>query len=109
MQNCGFFHDDSTLTLNKDQPTQWGMKGEKMLKLKSKGSGIMVSDFIDEHNGFLALIRNMTEPGCLIHAFVNMPVNCCSVVRARRDIDKTQIQQAEIKYLMEDGWHHIYM
>ena len=26
-----------------------------MLKPKSKGSGIMVSDFIDEHNGFLAL------------------------------------------------------
>lgn len=40
---------------NEDQPTQWGMKGEKMLKPKSKGSGIMVSDFVDEHNGFLAL------------------------------------------------------
>ena len=26
-----------------------------MLKPKSKGSGIMVSDFVDEHNGFLAL------------------------------------------------------
>ena len=25
-----------------------------MLKAKSKGSGIMVSDFVDEHNGFLA-------------------------------------------------------
>ena len=25
-----------------------------MLKPKSKGSGIMVSDFVDEHNGFLA-------------------------------------------------------
>ena len=26
------------------------------MKPKSKGAGIMVSDFIDEHNGFLALI-----------------------------------------------------
>ena len=26
-----------------------------MLKPKSKGSGIMVSDFINEHNGYLAL------------------------------------------------------
>ena len=50
-----FFHDESTFMSNEDQPTQWGMKGEKMLKPKSKGAGIMVSDFIDEHNGFLAL------------------------------------------------------
>ena len=26
-----------------------------MMKPKSKGAGIMVSDFVDEHNGFLAL------------------------------------------------------
>ena len=50
-----FFHDESTFMSNEDQTTQWGMKGERMLKPKSKGSGIMVSDFIDEHNGFLAL------------------------------------------------------
>ena len=31
------------------------MKEEKMMKKKSKGAGIMVSDFIDEHDGFLAL------------------------------------------------------
>ena len=45
-----FFHDESTFTANEDQPTQWGMKGEKVMKKKSKGAGIMVSDFIDEHN-----------------------------------------------------------
>ena len=50
-----FFHDESTIMSNEDQTTQWGMKGEKMVKPKSKVSGIMVSDFIDEHNGFLAL------------------------------------------------------
>ena len=49
------FHDESTFMANEDQPTQWGMKGEKMMKPKSKGAGIMVSDFIDEHNGFLTL------------------------------------------------------
>lgn len=50
-----FFHDESTFMSNEDQTTQWGMKGEKMMKPKSKGAGIMVSDFVDEHNGFLAL------------------------------------------------------
>ena len=54
-KTVGFFHDESTFMSNEDQPTQWGMKGEKMMKPKSKGAGIMVSDFIDEYNGFLAL------------------------------------------------------
>ena len=40
---------------NEDQTTQWGMKGVKMLKSKSKESRIIVLDFIDENNGFLAL------------------------------------------------------
>ena len=35
-----FFHEESTFMSNEDQSTQWGMKGEKMLKPKSKGSGI---------------------------------------------------------------------
>ena len=42
-------------SLNEDQNLQWGLKGSKMMKPKGKGSGIMFSDFIDEHNGFLAL------------------------------------------------------
>ena len=50
-----FFHYESTFTANEDQPTQWGMKGDKMLKKESKGAAIMGSDFIDEHNGFMAL------------------------------------------------------
>lgn len=41
------FYDESTFNTNDDQTTQWGMKCEGMLRPKSKGSGIMVSDFID--------------------------------------------------------------
>ena len=50
-----FCHDESTFQANDDQSLQWGEKGTKMMKPKSKGAGIMVSDFIDEYNGFLAL------------------------------------------------------
>ena len=50
-----FFYDESTFQCNEDQSLQWGLKGSRMMKPKSKGAGIMVSDFIDEHNGFLAL------------------------------------------------------
>ena len=50
-----FFHDESTFNANEDQHYQWGVKGEHMLRPKSKGAGMMVSDFVDEHNGYLAL------------------------------------------------------
>ena len=53
-----FFHDESTFNSNEDQSLKWGLKGEKIMKQKSKGSGIMVSDYIDEHNGFLALTED---------------------------------------------------
>ena len=33
----------------------WGEQGQCVLKPKSRGSGIMVSDFIDKHNGYLRL------------------------------------------------------
>ena len=49
-----FFHE-STFRSNEDQPTQWGMEGDKTMKPKSKGAEIRASDFVDEHYGFLAL------------------------------------------------------
>ena len=50
-----FFHDESIFQSNEDESLQWGLNGSKMIKSKSKGGGIMVSDFIGEHSGFLAL------------------------------------------------------
>ena len=49
------FHDESTLHSNDHQSLKWGVKGEKIMKKKGKGAGIIVSDFIDDKNGFLAL------------------------------------------------------
>ena len=49
------FHDESTFQSNEDQPTLWAEKGTTVMRPKSKGCGIMVSDFIDEHNGYLKL------------------------------------------------------
>ena len=41
------FHNETTFNANECQRTQWGREGEYMIMPKSKGSGIMVSDFID--------------------------------------------------------------
>lgn len=49
------FHDESTFQANEDQTIMWGKKGEHMLHPKSEGPGIMVSDFVDEKTGYLAL------------------------------------------------------
>ena len=49
------FHDESTYQSNDDQPTLWGTKETRVLRPKSKGAGIMVSEFIDERNDFLKL------------------------------------------------------
>ena len=47
------FHDETTFTANDDQPTLWAEKGTTVIRPKSKGSGIMLSDFIEERNVFL--------------------------------------------------------
>lgn len=49
------FHDESTFQANDDQSTFWGTENMTFLRPKSKGTGIMVSDFIEEHNGYLKL------------------------------------------------------
>ncbi len=49
------FHDESTFQANEDQPTLWAEKGTSVMRPKSKGSGIMVSDFVEERNGYLHL------------------------------------------------------
>ena len=46
------FHDESTFQANDDQTTFWGAKDMTILRPKSKGASIMVSDFIEEHNGY---------------------------------------------------------
>ena len=50
------FHDETTLQANEDQPTVWALKGTKVIQSKSKGSVIMISDFIYEQTGYLALM-----------------------------------------------------
>ena len=49
------FHDESTFQANDEESWMWGEHGQCVLKPKSRGSGIMVLDFIDEYNGYLRL------------------------------------------------------
>ena len=74
-----FFHDETTFQSTEDQPMQWGLKGTKP---KSKGAGIRVSGFIDEHNGFLALTDEECE--CRSNYCSRTSANFCAIIACGR-------------------------
>ena len=49
------YHDETTFHSNEGRKTGWHVKGEWPLLPKDQGRSIMVSDFVDEFGGFLAL------------------------------------------------------
>ena len=49
------YHDESSFHANEGPSWQWAEEGKLAIRPKSIGRGIMVSDFITEHDGFLAL------------------------------------------------------
>ena len=56
-----WFHDESAYNTVEDTPTLWGEKGKLPIKPKGRGSSIMVSEFIEEKDGFLALSEQQYE------------------------------------------------
>ena len=46
------FHDESIFNAYDDQKVQWGRSDMQTIRPKGKGSGIMVSDFVEENMGF---------------------------------------------------------
>ena len=57
------FHDESTFQANDYERTMWGTKDDHMLVPKSKGAGIMISDFISEQDGYLRLTNEELAAG----------------------------------------------
>lgn len=55
-------HDETAFNANEDQPFVWGDDNTQCLKPKGRGSGIMVSDFVDEPGDFCDLVMpNLTK------------------------------------------------
>ena len=49
------YHDESIYNSNEGPTWMWGQEERPVLLPKTKGSGMMVSDFIDEYDGYLRL------------------------------------------------------
>ena len=55
------YHDESIFCTNEAQTWMWGEADKPAILPKTKGSGIMVSDFVEEHEGFLKMDENELE------------------------------------------------
>lgn len=114
-----FCHDESTFQSNEDQSLQWGMKGTMVMKPKGKGAGIMVSDFIDEHNGFLSLsddeYRKAKETNPSVKRYAREFLEYGENRDGYWNRDKFMAQMnraveiAEIKYPKSAGWRHVWI
>ena len=49
------YNDESSFHANERPPWQWVRKGKLAIQPNSAGRGVMVSDFITKHDGFLVL------------------------------------------------------
>ncbi len=58
-----WWHDESCFHANEDQPPYWGDGTMHSIRPKSQGSGLMVSDFIEEKGGYLSLSDELYEAG----------------------------------------------
>ena len=114
-----FFHDESTFQANEDQPTFWGTKGTTVMKPKSKGSGIMVSDFVDEINGYLCLTQEEYRRAREVDKTTQMEARSLLEYGEAREgywtCDKFMQQMkkaikiAEFKYPKSEGWKHVWI
>ena len=49
------YHDESIFNTNEGQKWAWTTGEEPIIQPKTKGAGIMISDFIEQHDGYLRL------------------------------------------------------
>ena len=50
-----FYHDETTFQSNQHQKWALGQHDQFFLRKKGRGSGVMISDFIEERDGFLRI------------------------------------------------------
>ena len=117
-----WWHDESACNTSEDTPILWGEKGKLPIKPKGKGSSIMVSEFIKEKDGYLALSDEQYE---------------FEVTNTDQDIEKSEksalavleigehregywnsdrfmeqvgkaVKVADLKYPPSQGYHHVW-
>ena len=114
-----WFHDESANNTTEDTPILWGEKGKLAIKLKGRGSSIMVSEFIEEKDGYLALSDEqyefeVTNTG---QGIEKSALEVLEIGEQRegywnsdhfmQQVDKA-VKIAEMKYPPSQGYHHFW-
>jgi hypothetical protein len=114
-----WFHDESAYNTTEDTQMLWGEKGKLPIKPKGKGSSIMVSEFIEEKDGYLALSDEqyefeVTNSGGGIKksalALLEIGENREGYWTGQRFVEQVTkaVKIAEVKYPTSQGYHHIW-
>ena len=85
-----WFHDESAYNTTEDTPILWGEKGKLPIKPKGRGSSIMVSEFIEEKDDYLALSDEQYE---------------LEVTNTGQGIEKSALEVLEIGEQREGYWN----
>ena len=113
-----WFHDESTFNANEDQTTQWGDHSMQVIRPKSKGAGLMVSDFVEEKGGYLALSdaeydlekeldASIKQSARVLFEYGNNHGYWDSEKFLKQMDDALKI--AEIKYPPSGGYRHVFL
>ena len=113
-----WFHDESAYNTTEDTQMLWGEKGKLPIKPKGKGSSIMVSEFIEEKDGYLALSDEQYE--LEVGSGGGVEKSACALLEIGEnregywtgELFMEQVAKAvpiaEVKYPTSQGYHHIW-
>ena len=115
-----WFHGESAYNTSEDTPVLWRQKGKLPIKPKGKGSSIMLSEFIEEKDSYLALsdqqheleVANSSddvENSAL--AAIEIGKNCKGYWTGEHFMEqviKAVKIIAEVWYPTSQGYHHIW-
>ena len=114
-----WFHDESAYNTTEDTPMLWGEKGKLPIKPKGRGSSIMVSEFIEEKDGYLALSDEQYEfeEGNTSEDVEKSALSILEIGeqwegywnsdRFMEQVAKA-VKIAEVKYPPSQGYHHVW-
>ena len=113
-----WFHDESAYNTTEDTPMLWGEKGKLPIKPKGRGSSIMVSEFIEECAGYLALsdeqyafevtntAQDIEQSSLTIFEIGEQREGYWNNERFMEQVAKAV--KIEVKYPSSQGYHHIW-
>ena len=114
-----WFHDESAYNTTEDTSILWGEKGKLPIKPKGRGSSIVVSEFIEEKDGYLALSdeqykyevangdEHVDKSACAILEIGEQREGYWNNDRFMEQMEKA-VKIAEVKYPSSQGYHHIW-